>query len=509
MPVSALNFPSNWNLPLYWVEVDPSQAGLPVFRDPALIIGQLGTGGTWTANVPVAAASIDAVRAGAGAGSMLDEQAQAFLANNRAQELWFLPVANPGGGVAATHTLTITAGPTVGGTYALYINDRRIQVGVSAGNSVTAVAAKIVAAINADPTLPVTAANAAGVVTLTSKIVGTLGNDMHVADSLLGLNGGESMPIGMAVTYSGGGLFAGGTGVVDLSAAITALGDFGYEYFVSPFVDSGNLTLLETELGFGDTGRWGWMRQLYGLGFSARRDTYSSQLTYGATRNAGIMSVMDVETAVPSAIWKIGAAYAAKAARSLSIDPARPLQTLDFDGVMPAPVQSRRIKAERNALANAGLAVQTVNSSNKIMIEVEATEYQKNAYGVPDDAYKYLTTLATLARLFRNQRQEITSRFPRHKLADDGTPFGTGQAIATPSMVKGHLIGQYRIDMFNGLVENLRAFKQNLIVERDTNNPSRLNVLYPPDLINGLRIFYTLAQFRLQYDRGVDLTIAA
>ena len=41
------------------------------------------------------------------------------------------------------------------------------------------------------------------------------------------------------------------------------------------------------------------------------------------------------------------------------------------------------------------------------------------------------------------------------------------------------------------------------MVERDPNNPNRVNVLYPPDLINQLRVFAVLAQFRLQYDRGV------
>ena len=63
--------------------------------------------------------------------------------------------------------------------------------------------------------------------------------------------------------------------------------------------------------------------------------------------------------------------------------------------------------------------------------------------------------------------------------------------------------------MFNGLVENLSQFKAHLIVERDSNNPNRLNVLYPPDLINQLRIFAVNAQFRLQYDRGLDQQITA
>ena len=61
--------------------------------------------------------------------------------------------------------------------------------------------------------------------------------------------------------------------------------------------------------------------------------------------------------------------------------------------------------------------------------------------------------------------------------------------------------------MWSGLVENLRQFKAHLIVERDSDNPNRVNVLYPPDLINQLRIFAVLGQFRLQYDRGIDFEI--
>jgi phage tail sheath gpL-like len=140
------------------------------------------------------------------------------------------------------------------------------------------------------------------------------------------------------------------------------------------------------------------------------------------------------------------------------------------------------------------------------MIARETTMYQKNLYGYTDDAYTDATTLATLARLLRNQRQAVTSKWPRHKLADDGTRFGPGQAIVTPNSIRAELVAQYDIDMWNGLVENLNAFKANLIVERDSNDPTRVNVLYPPDLINGLRIFAVLAQFRLNYNRGLDQT---
>jgi phage tail sheath gpL-like len=143
------------------------------------------------------------------------------------------------------------------------------------------------------------------------------------------------------------------------------------------------------------------------------------------------------------------------------------------------------------------------------MISRESTTYQLNLYSQGDDAYELVTTLATLARLLRNQRHAITTKFPRHKLANDGTRFGVGQAIVTPKSIKAELVSEYRIDEFNGLVEDVKNFKAHLIVERDPNNPNRVNVLYPPDLVNQLRIFAVLAQFRLQFDRGVDQEIAA
>jgi len=42
-------------------------------------------------------------------------------------------------------------------------------------------------------------------------------------------------------------------------------------------------------IGFGDTGRWGWMRQLYGHLFAAKRDTYSNLIIWGATQNSGVL----------------------------------------------------------------------------------------------------------------------------------------------------------------------------------------------------------------------------
>ena len=241
--------------------------------------------------------------------------------------------------------------------------------------------------------------------------------------------------------------------------------------------------------------------------FSAKRGLYADLLLWGETVNSGVESVMAVEVASPSPVFEWAAAYAAKAQRALINDPARPLQALTLNKIRSAPIHQRFDFPEINSLASGGLAIQKIGSDNQPMIARECTTYQLNLYGQSDDAYELVTTLATLAKLLRNQRQAITSKYPRHKLANDGTKFGPGQAIVTPGIIKGELIAQYQQDMYSGLVEDLANFKRHLIVERDPNDPNRVNVLYPPDLINQLRIFAVLAQFRLQYDRGIDTQI--
>jgi phage tail sheath gpL-like len=443
-----------------------------------------------------------------GAGSQLAAMFRKFFKNNFAQEVWAGPVVEPETGKVAAGTITVSHAPTSAGQIVLYIAGQRVLIGVNADDDAADVAANIVTAINAMDSLPVTAALAfttGAVVDVTCRWKGETGNDIVLTDSYYGSRGGEVLPLGLTLTY---GAMTAGDGAPSLDALILAMGDEPYEYVASAFNDDVSWLALDTEYGFGDTGRWGWLRELYGHVFTAKRGAYGDLILWGDDNNSGVISVMGWEAKVPSPMWECAAAYTAKAARALLNDPARPLQTLTLDGILPARKHDRFLITERNNLAGVGVATQATGADGVPMIMRESTSYQFNKYGQSDDAYELVTTLATLARLFRNQKAAITSKYPRHKLADDDTRFGPGQAIVTPKVIKAELVVQYSIDEFNGLVENVNAFKANLIVERNSSNQDRLDVLYGPDLINGLRIFAVLAQFRLQYSRGLD-TLAA
>jgi phage tail sheath gpL-like len=423
--------------------------------------------------------------------------------------VWGLPVAEPTAGTAATGTITVSlnAAGHEAGTISLYIAGKLVPVNIGASDTVTSINTAIAQAINENFDLPVSAVGSAADVILTCNWMGTSGNDIDMRDSYYGRMGGEELPVGVTIAYGTLGMLAGGVGTPIFDTAIAGLGEKVFEYVALPWTDSTSLLAWQTEYGFTDTGRWGWMRQLFGHIFSAKRADYSDMITFGETRNSGVVSIMGVDLASPSPVYEWTAAYTAMAQRALINDPARPLQTLELTGILPAPLHQRFNLEELNTIAGYGIATQQTDPNNLPMILRETTTYQLNLYGQGDDAYELVTTLATLARLLRNQKQAITSAFPRHKLADDGTRFGPGQAIVTPVLIKAELIVEYRIDMFNGLVENIDAFTANLLVERDANNPNRVNVLYPPDLINQLRVFAVLAQFRLQYDRGIDTAI--
>ena len=91
----------------------------------------------------------------------------------------------------------------------------------------------------------------------------------------------------------------------------------------------------------------------------------------------------------------------------------------------------------------------------------------------------------------------MTQKFPRSKLADDGTRIGFGQPVVTPSIIKGELIAQYATMVVDGLVDDVDLFTAGLVVIRNDQDPSRVDVLFDPYLISGLRIFAVLNQFRL------------
>lgn len=493
--VNFNQIPGNIRVPLFYAEVDGSQASQFNINQRALLIGSKLDAAGATVNEPVFVASVAEARDVFGAGSLLANMVERYRDNDTFGELWALPVADDGGAAAATGTITITGTATEAGTLVIYIGGRRVRVGVASGDLASVVGDNISAAIAAVPDLPVTATDDdAGLVTLTAKNAGATGNDIDVRLNYLGNTGGERTPAGLTVAIVA---MSGGATNPDLTAALASLGDEEFDFVASAFADTANLNLFQTEWD-DSTGRWSWSRQIYGHVFAGMAGTVSELLAFGDTRNDPHATLIGAD-ASPTPPWEWAAAWTAQASIAVREDAARPWQTLRLTGVKAPAIPDRFTLTQRNSLLYGGIATFMITSDGGVAIERSVTTYRENAFGQDDPSFLDVQTAYQLTEIIRRLRLAITNKYPRHKLANNGTQFAAGSAIVTPNVIKAELIAQYGVMEAAGLVENAAAFKDNLIVERDADDPNRVNVLFPPDLINQLRVFALLAQFRLQY----------
>lgn len=481
-------------VPLFYAEMDNSQASYFSQSVRSLLIGQKSAGGTAVVNTPYIVSSTAQAIALFGRGSMLARMHAYFRLSNPVGEVWAIAVADNAGGVAATGTITVAGPATSAGTINLYIAGQVVQVAVATNDTATAIATNINTAINAALDLPVTSGVASAVVTLTTKWKGPTGNDITISDSFRGNAGGESLPNGVTLTYSA--MASGATNPL-LAPVISAMGDDSYDFVIHPYTDATSLSVFATE--YGDSaGRWSWARQVYGHCYTALRGTLSALTTAGALNNDPHHTIAAIDADCPHPNWEYAAAYGARNAVYIAADPARPTQTGALTGIIAPRVGKKFLWADRNSLLGYGIATSMV-VSGIIQIERAITTYQKNTFGVSDASYLDSETLHTAAYVLRYLQNAITSKYSRHKLANDGTRFSAGNAVVTPSVIRGELIAAYDALVYLGIVENRDLFATNLIVERDVTNPNRLNILFPPDYVNQLRVFAVLNQFRLQY----------
>ena len=494
MSVGFGTIPSDLRVPLFYAEVDGSMANSGMTTLRRLLVGQVNddAAGEEVGKLSIVSRTTEA-RAIAGDGSMLAAMHKQLRAIDPAGEVWCLPLKVAEGAVA-TATVTLTGTVSQAGLINLYVAGQRVQATAVNQSTAAVVATALAKKISDAIDLPVTAAAAEGVITLTSKFKGVLANDIQVAVNRLGRVNGEVTPPGLTVVVTP---MTGGVGTPDMAAALAALGDEPFEFIGQPWTDTPTLDAWEDAMD-DSAGRWSWAKQIYGHVYSARRGTLGEHVAAGRVRNDPHMTVLGFEKGIPQPAWEVAAQLTARTAVFISADPACPTQTGKLSGIDPAPFSERFMLTEFQSLLGYGVATANYDGGS-MCIQRAVTTYQRNAYNQPDDSYLDSETLHQSAHVLRYLRNRITSKYGRHKLANDGTNFGPGQRIVTPLVIRGELIAAYGELERLGIVENMEMFKANLIVERDPQTPNRLNVLFPPDLVNQLRVFALLYQFRLQY----------
>lgn len=491
-PISFNDIPSDSRVPFTYVEFDSSKAQQGPSLQPyeLLIIGQRLAAGTVAELVPTLVTSASQAGNFFGRGSMLHAMAAKLFLNNKLTKATFVAQTDAGGAAKAAGTITYVGSATAAGTLYLYIAGRRLPVAVASGDAVAVTAAAVAAAINlaTNDDLQVTASATLGVVTVTAKHGGTAGNFIDIRANY---NTGEELPAGVAQTIVA---LSSGSGDPVLSGVWAVLGEqhrnvwaVGY-----PASSSANFTSLDAEL----ADRFGPLRQLEAIAFLGERDSHANLITLGTGKNSKHISIMGAADSL-SPPWEYAAACAGVVAKSGKDDPARPFQTLALTGLVAPTETAQFTLAERDLLLRDGISTWTIDSGGLTRVNRMITTYQVSPGGAQDTAWLDVNTGLTLGFLRYDTRNTFQLRFPRHKLANDGTNFGAGQAIITPKLAKAQVLALFRGWEQLGLVEGFEQFSAELVIERNASDPNRLDFLLPTDLVNQLRVLGVQIQFLL------------
>ncbi len=503
MSLSFNNVPNTTRTPGVVTEVDASRALQGLAQNPhkALIIGQMIDTGSAAYETLYAITSEILADSYFETGSILSRMCRKFKEVNPNTELFAIAL-NSGDGVKASAAIffsilmsvALEVISTTDETLYLMINGTQIQQTLTNTWSVGEVNSALASAINAISALPVIAnTTATSALTLIAKNSGTFGNYINIR---FNYHTGQSMPTCFNVSGASAVLLSmvGGAADPDIDAAWAVIENEQFQYIIHNYIDTTNLTALETEL----AKRFKPLEDKAGQGFGAVRAVLASATAIGNSRNNAHNCIIAADDA-PNAPEEWAAVLGGVAASNLNNDPARPLHFLQLTGLLAPPTANRFTRTERETLLYDGIVTWITDSSANVLIERCITTYQKNALGTPDPTYLDVQTLATLEEIKYQYKVRMQNRFiiPRFKLADNTFPVQPGTYVATPKTIKSEIISLFALLRDRGLIENLDDFITNLRVERNTTDKNRVDVLLPPDLINQFRMLASLMQFIL------------
>lgn len=460
--ISFNQIPSSIRKPGKYFEFNNSLAvrTLPSNLQRVLMIAQRLAAGTAPALGIVQVFDSETAAVLFGRGSQAHRMVKAAIIANPYLQLFVLPVDDHASGVAAAATLTYTGPASAAGSVYVNIAGTELTIPVSATDTATAIAAAVAAAIAAKTDLGVTAAAAAGVVTLTARNKGVVGNTVKLV--------GTASATGVAVVATA---FTGGLNDPDLTAALAAAQPGGHEILCVPYQASTQLTSLRTHLNFVS----GPMEQRRAIGVYGFTGTLANSTTLTASLNSERITC-GLLPGSASPAEEVAAAYASVIA--FEEDPARPLNTLALTGIAPPPIASRLSRTEQEAALNNGSTPMEVGPGEVVQIVRAITTYTLNPQAVSDISWLDLTTIRTMDYVAKACRERIVARFPRDKLSSK-----------TPARVRSEILDvQYKLEELE-IIENVEDNKPGVIVERDSQDPNRLNAKIPVDVVNGLHVF--------------------
>lgn len=482
--ISFDSIPASLRYPGAYIEVDASAAGLGGDLPAVLLVGQKLASGTAASGEIVQVTGAEHAKTLAGDGSMLAQMVARYRRCDPSFDVWILPYSDNPAGVAASGSVTVGGAPTASGTVALYIGNRLVSVGVSAGDTQANVATAIAAAITAaGADVPVVASAAAAVVTLSARHKGGCGNDIDLRLNLAG----ESLPAGLTLSLSA---MAGGTGDPAPGDLESIIGQRWFRYVALGINDAATISAWHSE----SQRRYLPPIQAGFRAFAALRGDFLAASAFGSGKNCEHVSVLALGIN-PTSPWEAAAIVAGSAAPRLFNSPAQSLEATPLPGMSGVDYFTW---SEANSLLFSGMSVMQVGRDGTCSVKRLISMYQYRPDGSSDDAYLDINTAELMERIRYEQRMEAVRRFTGSAAARSNEGYRPGLRITTVDDVRAMLLSLYQHSLMAeyGWTQNYDYYKAHLVVEQDPTNPSRFSYFDTPVLLSPFYILAGRSQFR-------------
>jgi phage tail sheath gpL-like len=299
-------------------------------------------------------------------------------------------------------TMTLTGPATSTGVLTIYVGNKRIQMGVTTGDTAVEIAAALVAELAKYPDLPFASAQGESADThkiiITAKNAGTVANQVDFET--------EITADGVAATFAS---TTAGAVDPDIADALAVVFGKKYDVIICPTIDSTSLGSLNEHLDSVS----GPLEQRPGVGVYGYDGAMAACTTLAATINSGRMLCAYLR-GTRSPAYEIASAMAAMMA--FEEDPARPLNTLELTGIAAPPIDQRLSRMEQESLLANGVTPLEVGPGEDVQIVRAITTYVLDAQGVEDTSLLDVTTIRTLDYVRKACRERWRSGSPGRRL---------------------------------------------------------------------------------------------
>lgn len=487
--------PTDWRSPGTYLEVKPNYRNIGIFEYPVqnLIIGLKLATGTLQPGTITEIVRAEEGQALFGIGSVGAEQVAAFRKANKTQSLFVLALADAEDAIKATGSITFTGTVSQGLVLRFKIAGQQVRITVQSSMTVTQIASALAAAITDNDTLPVTATAAAGVVTVTCRHSGEVGNDIDLRVDVAA----QPLPSGLNVAVAP---MSGGSGNPNLTLALDVIANSWFTAIQQPFNDPTNMGIFADFL----TTRYTAMSKLDAHGYVGKRGSFSDLGTYGQLTNCPFLTAVGLK-ASPTSSWVIAASVMGLASFHLANDPARQLRSLVVPGVEAPAAADQFIDTERDLLLRRGVSTFECLPDGAVTISRLITTYKKSTLNVADDAWLDIMVPATLSRIRYDWGAYVSLLYPRAKLTDDedSAAFAAntsdedaGSSVVTPRRMFASWAGRCRRYANLVWIENVEATIKQSAFQRSSTDPNRLESRQQISIVGNLMVLAGSLEFQ-------------